>query len=100
MLIYEVNIIIKQEVYPKYLTWLKTHIQEILKLPGFSKAMLSIEEPMHKLCVQYYLSSEQDLQTYLKDHAPNMRADGIAKFADKFSASRRILNVEEEFSAR
>lgn len=97
MLIYEVNLTVEPAIYRDYLIWLKAHIQEILCLPGFKNATLSVEEPQHKLCVQYYLDTEENLYKYLEDYAPKMRADGIARFADKFIANRRILKIEKEF---
>jgi hypothetical protein len=31
------------------------------------------------------------LDDYLREHAPRMRAEGIARFGDRFRAERRVL---------
>lgn len=97
--VYEVNLDLDADVREDYLAWLRTHIVEILALPGFLGATLS--EPLEPapeaghalLCVQYTLIDEQALQAYLCDHAPRMRADGQARFGGRFRAQRRVLRT-------
>ena len=43
------------------------------------------------LCVQYALKDQAAFDDYLRDHAPRLRADGMARFGDRFQASRRML---------
>jgi hypothetical protein len=43
------------------------------------------------LCVQYTLVDASALDAYLREHAPRLRADGVARFGDGFRAHRRIL---------
>lgn len=31
------------------------------------------------------------LGAYLRDHAPAMRAEGVARFGDRFGATRRVM---------
>lgn len=98
MLIYEINLKINIEIYPKYLEWLKNHIKEILAMPGFTKALLLTEsetsnEELINITVQYYVDSEENLDNYLINHSQRMRADGLTKFPNKFTATRRILKV-------
>ncbi len=98
MLIYEVNLQIDTDIYATYITWLKKHIQEILNFPGFSKAQLLTEQNnkiSNNITVQYYIDSEDNLNNYLTNHAPQMRAEGLAKFKNKFSATRRIFTISE-----
>jgi hypothetical protein len=41
--------------------------------------------------VQYTLRGRDDFDAYLREHAPRMRAKGVARFGDRFRASRRLL---------
>ena len=43
------------------------------------------------LCVQYALKSRELLDAYLRDHAPRLRADGVARFGDRLHTTRRIM---------
>lgn len=94
MIIYEVNIEVDDSILDAYNIWLKEHVQEILKIPGFEKAHIFRDEK--KFCVHYWVSSQSDLDNYLKSHAPLMRQKGIDLFKDKFKASRRFLTLQEK----
>jgi hypothetical protein len=41
--------------------------------------------------VQYRLIDAAALEAYLRDHAPRLRADGVARFGERFRAQRRVL---------
>ena len=95
--VYEVNLAIDAGVIDAYRAWLAGHVAEILALPGFTGATTwTVSEPpapagqVH-LCVQYRLDSMASLEAYLREHAPRLRADGIARFGDAMRATRRIL---------
>ena len=95
--IYEVNIEVDAAAHDEYRVWLRDHIAEILALPGFAGAkVFEVLEPPPSagrvgLCVQYALKDRASLDDYLRDHAPRLRADGVARFGDRFQAARRIL---------
>ncbi|MBV9575303.1 MAG: DUF4286 family protein [Gammaproteobacteria bacterium] len=97
MVIYEVNLTVKNEIFSDYYPWLIEHIKIMLQFQGFRKAQISKEKYDEninnetKLTVHYSLDTEADLEHYLNHHAKNMRAESISKFGDKFSASRRVL---------
>lgn len=96
MIVYEVNLEIDAAIAPDYLAWLEGHLREIRALPGFLGAELfddtqAGDTPQRRLCVQYRLGSRADLEDYLRDHAPRMRADGETRFGGRFRASRRVL---------
>lgn len=102
--IYEVNLDLDAAIADDYRAWLQAHIVEILALPGFLGATLSQPtEPAAAdgrvlLCVQYTLRDAAALQAYLRDHAPRMRSEGLARFGDAFRAQRRVLAVMERFA--
>lgn len=97
--IYEVNIEVDAAAHDDYRAWLRDHIAEILALPGFTGAkVFDVLEPPPSagrigLSVQYALKDREALDDYLREHAPRLRADGVARFGDRFQATRRILRV-------
>jgi hypothetical protein len=98
VVIYEVNLTINNEIFDEFYVWLIEHIELILKFKGFREADLAKEvmpendiTDKTKLTVRYLLDCKDDLDNYLAKHAPAMREDGVKKFGDKFSASRRIF---------
>ncbi|MGO1073455.1 DUF4286 family protein [Lysobacter sp. CA199] len=97
--IYEVNLDLDASIAEDYLAWLRPHMREICALPGFLGASLhEVSEPAAEpgrvaLCVQYRLRDQSSFDDYQRDHAPRLRADGIARFGGKFNASRRVLRV-------
>lgn len=95
--VYEVNLDLDASVRAEYLDWLAAHVAEICALPGFLDArILEVTDPppapgRASLCVQYRLTGPQALGVYLTEHAPRLRAEGLARFGDRFTASRRVL---------
>ncbi len=99
MVIYEVNLSIDNDIYPDFMKWLKAHVEEMLSLPGFMQArLLKPEEEatstQEAFTVQYQLKSRADLQRYFTEFAPRMREAGIQGFNDKFSAKRRVYELQ------
>lgn len=99
MTVYEVNIRIDHAIRDGYLRWLDAHVAEIVALPGFTGAeVLEVVDPpaadgFATFCVQYRLVDAAALDAYLRDHAPRLRADGIARFGTRMQASRRVLRA-------
>lgn len=96
-IVYEVTLEIDAAIYGDYRAWLDAHVARILALPGFTGARIfEVLEPAPPsgtaaLCVQYALRDRAAFDAYLREHATCMRAEGIARFGDRFRASRRIL---------
>jgi len=97
VIVYEVNVFVRREIEPAYRAWLDGHVREIVALPGFLGAQVferrepPAAEGEFAVCMQYQLRDAQALQDYLREHAPRLRADGMARFGDKFRAERRVL---------
>lgn len=95
--LYAVSLDVDAAVIDEYLVWLRAHMREIAALPGFTGAQLfEQDEPAAQpgrvaLSVHYTLRDEQALADYLRDHAPRMRADGLARFGGRFNATRQVL---------
>ena len=100
MVIYEVNLAIDVDIYPQFQLWLKKHAKEMLEFPGFIQASILKPEneqvsDREKLTVQYQLENRESLNVYFTEFAPKMREEGINLFKDKFSAERRIFEVQD-----
>ncbi|RDI42596.1 DUF4286 family protein [Aquicella lusitana] len=96
MVIYEVNLNVSHEIYDDYYKWLLEHIKAMLKLDGFKKAEIGLikgeeDDGKKHIRVNYLVDSYNHLKQYLTHDAPAMRVEGLQKFGDKFSASRRII---------
>lgn len=104
MIIYEVNLEVDNSVADEYAEWLRGHIAEILTLPGFLSAewLDDVDLPAEarvRWSIRYRLESEEAMQRYFDEFAEEMRADGMKRFAGRFEASRRVLQVREAFGA-
>lgn len=100
MVVYEVNLIIKNEIFDAYYQWLVDHIKIMLTFDGFKEARIQRlndqeENDNQKITVCYTLESQAALDSYLTNHAPKMREEGIKNFGNQFSATRRIFEVLE-----
>lgn len=97
--VYEVNLDVDAGIEADYRAWLRAHAAQMLELPGFVDArVFDVLDPSPApgrvaLCVCYRLRDAAALQDYLEHHAAGMRGDGMARFGDRFTATRRILRV-------
>ena len=92
---YEVALEPDAEILGEFEAWLEYHVDEMLALPGFKGATIhKAENPDSGAAlrvVRYELADRAALERYLEEFAPRMRAEGIARFGDRFRASRRIV---------
>ncbi len=102
MLIYEVNLEVKEEAKFGFAGWLPGHIDKILKFEGFKAAQWFFRnhedegrEPdgSQLWTIQYIVEDQKNLDEYLQKHAEKMRQEALDKFGDKFTASRRVLHL-------
>ena len=115
MIIYEVSLCIPRHRQTEFTGWLATHVQEILRLEGFVAAQIvepvtdaeSRSDEGHlppranemSLVVLYWLRGQADLDHYVREHAPRMRADGVGRFGSELRSRRRVLTVTHEFTS-
>jgi hypothetical protein len=98
MVIYEVNHLgIRPDIDRQYRRWLHRHAREMLGLPGFvgvdwfACEDMTWASPSQGVCVHYHVRGPQDLERYLREEAPRMRADGVLRFPDGSRITRRLL---------
>jgi hypothetical protein len=99
--VYEVNLEADADIAGPFDTWLRDHIADMLQFEGFRSAEI-FDDPSApagriRRIVQYRLRNRAALDDYLATHAPRMRAQGVARFGNRFSAERRVLPHREEF---
>jgi hypothetical protein len=100
--LYEVNLDAEAGIAGPFDTWLRDHIADMLQFDGFLSAEILDDETVApegriRRIVQYRLRSQAALEAYLRDHAPRMRQQGVEKFGDRYTATRRTLAHREEF---
>lgn len=101
--VYEVTLQVQPAIAADFRAWLLGHVAEMLTLPGFLDARLSVPLPADAdadaavFCCQYRLRDAAALEAYLREHAPRMREQGRQRFGEGFSARRRVLQIVAEF---
>ena len=94
--LYEVEATLDPAIVADFDAWLPGHVSQVIACPGFTAAEIQAlaaagaGPPLRR--VQYRLESQAALDRYLAEDAPRLRADGIARFGDKVSFSRRVLS--------
>lgn len=92
--IYEVTLRVDNDAAEELDEWLEAHVSEMLNLPGFTDAEISVldDAPDKRTRVtRYYLASDEALETYLAGPATEMRQAASNQFGDRFEATRRVL---------
>ena len=98
MVIYEVNLTIEEGIREEFLPWLEAHIREMLTISGFISAELfQVEANPLEFCVHYLLEDRPALNSYLENQAPQMRGEGLKRFANKMQIHRRIMLRKNQF---
>jgi hypothetical protein len=102
MYIYNVTINIDESVHLEWLTWMETHIPEVLNTGKFTAAKLTevlVDEDMggRTYSVQYSANTKEDIENYYKYDAERLRAEGLKKFSDKMLSFRTELKLIKEF---
>lgn len=102
MYIYNVTINIDAAAHSEWLSWIESHIAEVLNTGKFTSAKLTevlVEEEMggKTYSIQYAASTREDLDNYYKFDAPNLRSEGLKRFADKMLTFRTELKIVNEF---
>jgi hypothetical protein len=102
MYIYNVTINIDASAHNEWLSWIESHITEVLNTGKFTSAKLTevlVEEEMggKTYSIQYATNTRENLDNYYKFDAPNLRSEGLKKFADKMLTFRTELKIVNEF---
>ena len=99
MIIYEVNLTVDLDTADEYAAWLRTHIAHILEIDGFLDAAWlerdtapdGSDADKIRWTIHYRLRDCAALKTYQRDHAPALIREGLDKFGEHLTATRRVL---------
>ncbi len=100
LVVYEVNLVVDAAAAVEFERWMADHIREMLEIDGFFRARWYRRQPEDEgspssddvhWTVQYDVYTREQLNRYFREDAARMRSDGLARFPDRFRASRRIL---------
>jgi hypothetical protein len=103
MVLYNVTVSIDESVNNDWLQWMREeHIPDVMRTGFFKEARLSRvhgeEEGGLTYAITYLSLSQANIETYQKEHAPQLQKEHNEKFAGKFAAFRTFLSVIEEFN--
>lgn len=98
MFIYNVTVNITADAHEEWLAWMKeTHIPEVMKTGCFVDnrilKVLFVEDEGHTYSIQYHFTEMKMIEHYQKDFAPKLQADSKAKFGNKYTAFRTLLQI-------
>ena len=102
MYIYNVTINIENSLHQEWLTWMETHILDVLNTGKFISAKLTevlVEEEMggKTYSIQYTANTREELDAYYKEDADKLQLESLKKFGDKMLAFRTELKLVKEF---
>lgn len=103
MIIYNVTLNIENSIHDEWLEWIKQHIPKVLATGLFLKATFTkvlVEESIEGLTysIQYLAHSKEALESYHKQYAADIQAEGLQKFGDKMLAFRTELEWIDEYT--
>ena len=103
MIIYNVTLNIDNSIHDEWLEWIKQHIPKVLATGLFLKATFTkvlVEESIEGLTysIQYLAHSKEALESYHKQYATDIQAEGLQKFGDKMLVFRTELEWIDEYT--
>lgn len=103
--IYEVQLVTPRILESRFETWLVQHLADMLQSPGFMSAEalrleLHGDEASWLYRCTYIICDEAHLQRYFSERAPQMRADGPARFGQDLKIlSRRTWSLNTQLDS-
>jgi len=81
-----------EEAARRWEEWLRSkHIAEVVAAGALEGRVIRLDSEAASLVAQYWFDSREAFDRYLADHAPRLRAEGVALFSpEEVIYSRRI----------
>jgi len=102
-ILYNVTCSVDVDIHQEWLEWmLKRHIPDVMKTGMFADFRIcrvtGYEENGMSFAVQYTASTLEDYNNYMQNFAPALQGEHTARFGDKVSAFRTVLEILHEGS--
>ena len=96
MLLYNVTIILDEDIQAEWLNWMQTtHIEDVMETGCFaSNRMLRVLDSPNEgitYCIQYIADSIEKYNDYQQKFATQLQADTPEQFVNKFVAFRTVM---------
>ena len=98
-LLYQVDIELDPAIAGEFDAWVPGHVDDILRISGFAHADILVRDEVadgprkgwQRRSVHYRVREKAQLDTYLNEHAPAMRAQAVERFGEHAIFERRTL---------
>lgn len=105
MIVYNVTVSVDENKADEWLKWMREkHIPDVMATGHFRDSKIcrvqGEEEGGKTYAITYTAFSEENLDTYQKEHSPRLQAEHNHKFGGNFVAFRTLLTVIEEFETK
>jgi hypothetical protein len=93
--LYRVTIDVDAEVAEDWLAWMRAvHVPDVLREPGFSRAVIAREvTDGRRFVIDYDVESQALLDRYFAESAPRIRAEHEARYGGRARATRQVLEI-------
>ena len=98
---YEVTAAIQdRSILVEWVRWMgETHLDDVVAAGATRGRLIRIDGPTATFVCQYEFASRSALDRYLSEHAPRLRAEGVALFdSDQVSYTRRTGDILSDTS--
>jgi len=99
MVTYEVTALVDAGRVSEYEEYMHRHVPDLLATGCFTAASME-KTASGRYRVRYEASSQTDLDRYLRDHAPRLRADFAKQFPTGIQLSREVWEMLERWPAK
>jgi transposase len=100
MIIYNVTVKVDNDIAQDWVQWMKEeHMPELMTTGLFvdyrlCRLLEQDETEGITYTAQYFCDGMEHYNTYISEHAPQMREKGFARFGNKFATFRTVMKVE------
>ena len=78
----------------EWLEWMRTkHLADVIAAGARGGRVIRLDEPARTLAAQYEFESREVFERYVREHAPRLRAEGIERFGERLSYTRRAGQI-------
>ena len=100
MILYNVSIILDEEIHESWLKWLKNeHLKEMMSIGFFIsyRVLKVLDSPNEGLtyCIQYIADSIEKYYEYIQNHANQLQNNVPAQFLNKFVVFSTVMEFIE-----